>query len=259
MQCCSLADSGSCRRWQVRGRSGSLSPCWRCSSGASPDLLLAPLLWRFVVLTAATIASNLLPFGGLDGSWIFADLVREPDLNHRCRSAVTEFVTNILDGHGATRDDVVLASYGALNRVVEWALLATSCFFWYQLFADTFTGVEHRGPIGWAGLCALGLVLGYGAASDAVSKLQRVYAETRAWVQRIRFRLQWRWRISAVQALAERIPSLALLDDTQLSTLAGYLVRFRRADSQPTTFHIEHRRRMVGLPEALLERVLTQV
>ena len=77
--------------------------------------------------------------------------------------------------------------HGALNRVVEWALLATSCFFWYQLFADTIAGVEHRGPIGWAVLCALGLGLGYGAASDAVRKLHLVYVATPAWVKRIRF------------------------------------------------------------------------
>ena len=152
-----------------------------------------------------------------------------------------------------------MASYGALNRIVEWALLAISCFFWYQLFAETITGVVHRGPIGWAVLCALGLALAHRAAIDGVQKVQRVYVATQAWAQRIRFRLQWRWRIPAVQALASSIPSLAQLDDIQLSTLAGYLFQFSRANFQPAILQVKFRGRMVGLEASALDSVLTQV
>ena len=40
----------------------------------------APIVHRFVLLNAVTIASNLLPFTGLDGSWLLADALRMPDL-----------------------------------------------------------------------------------------------------------------------------------------------------------------------------------
>ena len=64
----------------------------------SPDLLISPLLRRFIILNTATIASNLIPFAGLDGSWILGDALGEPDLHQRSRGALTRLITNALEG-----------------------------------------------------------------------------------------------------------------------------------------------------------------
>ena len=64
----------------------------------SPALLMAPLLRRFIILNSATIASNLIPFAGLDGSWILADALGEPDIHQRSRGALTGLITNALEG-----------------------------------------------------------------------------------------------------------------------------------------------------------------
>ena len=79
------AGAGRWAEWLVT--SVIASTLWR-----SPIPMLIPVLHRFVVLNAATIASNLLPFVGLDGYWLLADGIREPDLAARSRGAVLRLV-----------------------------------------------------------------------------------------------------------------------------------------------------------------------
>ena len=62
----------------------------------SPLPFAIPLLHRFVLLNAATIATNLLPFTGLDGSWLLAAATATPDLarrSRRSRGSLTRLLT----------------------------------------------------------------------------------------------------------------------------------------------------------------------
>ena len=74
------AAAGVWAEWQFT----SLAALWLWRS---PLVFAVPLLHRFVILNAATIATNLAPFTGLDGSWLLADALRAPDLGRRCHGA----------------------------------------------------------------------------------------------------------------------------------------------------------------------------
>ena len=119
----------------------------------SPLPAAAPLLHRFVILNAATIATNLLPFTGLDGSWLLADATGIPDLARRSRGALTRLATNLIDRRPIPATGKALAAYAAANSLVALALLATSGFFWYQLFGDLATTLAPPRPrrVGRAG------------------------------------------------------------------------------------------------------------
>ena len=45
-------------------------------------------MWAEWLFTAAVVASNLIPFTGLDGSWLLAYAPRIPDLAYRSRGAL---------------------------------------------------------------------------------------------------------------------------------------------------------------------------
>jgi hypothetical protein len=193
----------------------------------SPDLLIAPLLRRFIILNSATIASNLIPFAGLDGSWILADALREPDLHQRSRGALNRLITKALEGTAQTPGTRALAGYSTLNGLVSAALLATSAFFWYQLFGNIITELIHFGPMGLTVLVVAAIVLGRPIVLAADRRVVAAVSTAAQLVQKFRFRLEWHWRIPAIQQLATTIPSLAHLDDESLSVLAGRLGRTR--------------------------------
>ena len=116
----------------------------------TPLPFAVPLLHRFVILNAATITTNLLPFTGLDGSWLLADAAGLPDLARRSRGAITRLLTSLTTRGPVTREDKALAAYSAVNGLAAAALLATAGFFWYQLFGDLAATLTRHGPAGWA-------------------------------------------------------------------------------------------------------------
>ena len=121
---------------------------------ASPTPVAVPLLHRFVILNAATIATNLLPFTGLDGSWLLADAAGVPDLTRRSHGAITRLLIHLTTRNPLTPADRALAAYSAANGLAAAALLATAGFFWYQLFGDLAATLTRHGPAGWALLIA---------------------------------------------------------------------------------------------------------
>jgi hypothetical protein len=201
----------------------------------SPVPFAVPLLHRFVILNAATIATNLAPFTGLDGSWLLADAVRAPDLARRSRGSVSRIATALASKQPVPAGDRALAAYAALNGIVAAALLATAGFFWYQLFGDLAATLLRGGPAGWLALTAAAVILGRPAATAAAPRLLAAAAAARSLHATTVFRLQWRWRIPATRQLAAAIPPLAALSDHQLSILAGRLTRTRhhRAHRRP--------------------------
>ncbi len=184
-----------------------------------------PLLHRFVILNAATIVTNLLPFTGLDGSWLLADTIGAPDLTRRCHGSISRLLASLAAGHPATAEDRGLAAYSALNAAVAAGLLATAGFFWYQLFGDLATTLAHQGPAGWLTLAAALAVLAMPALTATGPRLAAAASTARDLRDAIAFRAEWRWRIPATRQLADAIPQLAALSHQQLGVLAGHLHR----------------------------------
>jgi len=89
------------------------------------------LLGRFVLTGAIGIAMNLLPFVGLDGSLLVADLLRIPDLRQRAGRAAADALSGERNELGRRWPYV---AYLGANAVVAALLLAAAAFFWFQLF-----------------------------------------------------------------------------------------------------------------------------
>jgi hypothetical protein len=201
----------------------------------TPLPFAVPLLHRFVILNAATITTNLLPFTGLDGSWLLADAAGVPDLTRRSRGAITRLLTHLTAKVPVTREDKALAAYSAVNGLAAAALLATAGFFWYQLFGDLTATLTRHGPAGWALLAAGAILLGRPAATATAARLPAAVVTARDLRDAISFRLQWRWRIPAAAQLAAANPELARLTSAQLGILAGHLHRTRHHGEVPAT------------------------
>ena len=214
------AAAGVWAEWQFTSLIAIL--LWLC-----PPPAAAPLLHRFVLLNAATIATNLLPFTGLDGSWLLADATGIPDLTHRAHGALTRLLTALATRQPIPAEDKALAAYTTANSLAATALLATAAFFWYQLFGDLTTTLTHHGPAGWAALAAAAIVLGRPAATAAAARLAAAAHTARNLHDALTFRTQWRWRIPATAQLTTTHPELADLTAAQLGILAGQLHRTR--------------------------------
>jgi hypothetical protein len=193
----------------------------------------APIVHRFVLLNAATIATNLLPFAGLDGSWLLADTLRMPDLAHRSRGSVSRLITCLAGKDPVSVGDWALAGYRALNGMAAAALLASAVFFWYQVFGDLIAALIGYGPAGWLALAAAAVILTRPALA-AAPQLPAAAQAARDLHQALTFRLQWRWRIPATRRLAATIPQLAGLSPHQLGVLAGQLHRTRPHRTGPS-------------------------
>jgi hypothetical protein len=204
----------------------------------SPLPFAIPLLHRFVILNAATIASNLAPFTGLDGSWILADTLRAPDLARRSRGSASRLLMALASKQPTSAEDRALAAYATSNGVVAAGLLATAGFFWYQLFGDLAATLTHNGPAGWLVLTAAAAILAMPALTAAIPRLGPAADNARALHDAITFRLQWKWRIPATRRLAAAIPLLAALDAQQLGILAGHLHCTRRAPTARPSYGV---------------------
>ena len=189
----------------------------------------APIVHRFVLLNAVTIASNLLPFTGLDGSWLLADAFHVPDLARRSQGSLIRLITALAGKTPVTAGDRLLAAYRVLNAIAAAALLATAGFFWYQLAG----ALIRRGPAGWLALAAAAVILTRPALTAAAPQLPAAAEAARDLCRAIAFRLQWRWRIPATRHLAAAIPQLASLNAGQLGVLAGHLHRTRPRRTSP--------------------------
>ena len=213
---------------------------WQFTSVVAVLLWLAPLpdaamVHRFVILNAATIATNLLPFTGLDGSWLVADGVGVPDLSRRARGAVTRFITAVATRQPRTKADQALAAYSAANGLVATALLLTAGFFWYQLFGGLVGTLSRQGPAGLAILAAAAVLLARPVVTAVAAQLPAAAAGARGLLDAIAFRLQWRWRIPATEQLAFAHPELGRLTSAQLGILAGELSRSRHRGQLPAS------------------------
>jgi len=201
---------------------------WLFTSLVASLLLFAPdgggveyVLERFLIVNAIGIVFNLLPFVGLDGALIFADLVREPELATRGTALLVE--------RRAERSAPWWGSiYTVANAIVAVLLLVSAVFFWWQLFGGVVIALWTAGPVGAVLVCVVGALLVRELGRAAVRTVPGVEPIMQGFVAAARFRLERRWRVEAMTALRE-LPELATLDEHQLSVLAGHLDRVRIA------------------------------
>lgn len=214
------AAAGSWAEWGVT----SLVAIWVWV--APTDVGLA-LLYRFVVLNCITIGSNVLPFVGLDGFLVFADVIGEPDLSAQVRGAVTTVLRRKLSGGSVTKREWLVAGYAAVNGAVATVLLMLSGLFWYALFGDAIATLLASGFWGTAALVVLAFVILRPAVRAAIPVVTSAAATAAELATRLHFRLQWRWRVPAATALAELEPAGPAGGEQQLGIIAGGLVRHR--------------------------------
>lgn len=178
---------------------------------AMPDCAFTPVLHRFVILGAITIFTNLLPFSGLDGSLLLAELIREPNLAADSKRALQRLLVD------RRRADLVLVAYALANTVVSSMLLLSSLVLWYFVFGGLIAVLVDHGPIG--GLAAAALIgVSFGPALfAAASWLRRI-----TFFDRIAFRLERRARVRFTERLASVAP-FDRLDPGSLGVLAGQL------------------------------------
>jgi putative peptide zinc metalloprotease protein len=95
------------------------------------DTTAAELLRLFAVLRYLTVALNLVPLLELDGYWILADVLDQPDRRSKATAALR-------DAPRALRDPARrhLALYGAASTAFGVLLIASSVAVWWNVFAD---------------------------------------------------------------------------------------------------------------------------
>jgi hypothetical protein len=183
----------------------------------NPHTAMALILHRFVIVNTITIASNLIPFVGLDGALIFADIIREPDLAFRARASISS-------RRELARGDRWLVAYAIANSLVALALVGIAVFFWWQLFGGVVALLVGLGPIGVAVLVVLASLLSrqvLRSLAGAASAAAPYVASARS---KIAFRLERHWRVRAIKQFRV-LPEVAVLDVAALGVVAGRLER----------------------------------
>jgi CRP-like cAMP-binding protein/Zn-dependent protease len=186
-----------------------------------PDWTLSLTLYRFAVLNYFVVFMNLIPLLELDGYYVLADLIEVPDLRPRSLAFVQRDLWHKLRAREhLSRQEAGLALYGTAGVLFTVFSFATSYFYWRALFGNFVSRLWNGGPL----LRALLIVLGLFVAGPLVRGLGRLLRATAARARlvwnRVKFRLESRWRVEA----ALLIDALPLFDDVPqdiLSDLAG--------------------------------------
>jgi hypothetical protein len=215
------AAAGPWAEWRLVSLAGLL--LW-----VMPDAFWTPVLHRFVVITALTVAMNLLPFAGLDGALLFGDLVGEPHLAVDSREALLRALRSRRDV------DCLLVAYAVANAVVSAALLVSALGLWYVLFGGLLASLARDGAVGWTGAATL-LGVSFGpSVARAVS-----YARRFSVVDRLAFLFERRARVRLTERMAAVAP-FDRLDDRALGIIAGQL-RLHRVGRFTPLYAPDHR------------------
>lgn len=199
------AAAGTWAEWQVISLAAVVL-------AVAPGVPMADVLHRFLVFALITVAINLLPFAGLDGSFIVGDLVREPFMAIESRVAVVRW----WDGD-RRRGDGVLVAYAAANAFVSAALLGSAVVSWYLLFGGATAELASHGVGGWVAAAGL-VVVSFGPSVVAVApQLRRSLLVDRVW-----FRFERAWRVRAAERCASS-EAFSSLGERALGVLAGQL------------------------------------
>lgn len=206
---------------------------WLFTSLLALTLLAHPsadreVITRFLAVNTFCIATNLLPFVGLDGYHILSDALRLPDLACRSVGAPERVLVALLSRRRPTRMEVGLAAYRIANGVIASALLLVSAILWWTLFGPTLVELAHGGPAAWLTLLAIAVLLGRPVIHTGLPRLHAGLSSAVRVASRLRFRMEWAWRIPAAQTLAQTVPFVDA-DEDAMGVVAGLLRRARAA------------------------------
>ncbi len=192
---------------------------WSFPSGPA-----AQTLYQFVVINSFVLFLNVVPLLELDGYWILADWLRMPDLRPDALSFVRrEMWGKLLRRERFTRGEVGLAVYGVVGIGFTLFCFWSAWYFWRRVFGSTFAAMIAAGPLGWAGLAVLVLLLGGPAIRGLVTALVGIADAVRRRWRAARFRAQSRWRVEA----AELIDASAVFGDLPVEVLNDLAGRVR--------------------------------
>ena len=223
-----------------------------------PNWPLSLTLYRFAVLNYFVVFMNLIPLLELDGYYILADLIEVPDLRPRSLAFVQRDLWHKLRARERlSRQEAGLAIYGTAGVVFTVFSFATSYFYWRTVFGNFVSRLWNGGPL----LRALLIVLGLFVAGPIVRGLGRllraIVARVRLVWNRVKFRLESRWRVEAA-LLIDALPLFEDVPQEVLSDLAGR-VRLRafpsgrsvvRQGERATAFFVVRKGRLRVLEEA---------
>jgi CRP-like cAMP-binding protein len=198
-----------------------------------PEFFLSKVLYQFAVLGYLVIFMNLVPLLELDGYWILSDVIQVPDLRPRSLAFIQHDMWHkIRTREGFTKQEWGLGLYGLLGVAFTIFSLYLSFFFWKQIFAGLLGKMWDGGFVGRAFLLLLALLIAGPLVRGAIGLVRAAGRRLRALGDRVRFKLETKWRVEA----AELIDALPIFDDVPedvLSDLAGRVKLRTFAPGQP--------------------------
>lgn len=129
------------------------------AAALSPSPVAATLLLHLAVLQWLVVLDNLVPLLELDGYWVLADILDEPDLHARAMSAARCLF------HGITAAPL-LAIYGLTSLAFGVGLTGFGLWIWVTRFGPLVVDAAQSGLLGiavaalFAGPLAAGLISG---------------------------------------------------------------------------------------------------
>lgn len=211
-----------------------------------PEWFLARTLFTAAALNYYLILMNLIPLLELDGYFILADVIQVPDLRPRSLAFLRDdLFRKIRHREHFTKQDVGLGLYGTLGVAFTIFALYSSYRYWKTLFGPLVSRLWDGGAYTRLLLIALAIVVIGPIVRGLISLFRSVARRIRAFVRRLRFRLETRWRVEA----AELIDGLPMFEDVpvdvlnelagrvRLRTLARNQPVFRQGD-RPTAFYV---------------------
>ena len=208
------------------GPNGSSPRSSPCGCGVPRCRLAIPLLHRFVILNAATIATNLAPFTGLDGAWILADTVARP----RPGPPFPRLGQQTPDRPPAAARRRRRPRPRRVRHPQRPGRRRAARHRRVLLVPAVRRPRRHPHPPRPGGsltLTGAAAILAMPALAATAPRLAQAAASARALHDAITFRLQWKWRIPATRHLAAAFPQIARLSQQELGLLAGHLHRTR--------------------------------
>lgn len=191
------------------------------------------LLYKFAVINYYVIFLNLIPLLELDGYWILADAIEEPELRPRSIAFIRrEMWQKIVRREGFSLQEVGFAFYGIVGTLFTILTSIVGLLLWREVFGGILIELWDSGA--WTRLLMIALILFFAgpAIRGLITLARAVGRRVRALWRRIRFRVESSWRVEAA-GLIDDLPAFDDLPVDLLNDLAGrvQLKTFARGDT----------------------------
>ncbi|HEX6844682.1 MAG TPA: cyclic nucleotide-binding domain-containing protein [Actinomycetota bacterium] len=179
------------------------------------------LLYKFAIINYYVIFLNLIPLLELDGYWILADAIEEPELRPRSIAFIRrEMWQKLARRERFSLQEVGFGVYGIVGILFTILTSVVGLLLWREVFGGIIVELWNSGL--WTRLLMVALVLFFaGPAIRGLLTLARATGRRfRALWRRIRFRVETSWRVEAA-SLIDALPAFDDLPVDVLNDLAG--------------------------------------